>query len=146
MALVAASAASWAAHLGLTMTGCGRAPCKPIPTSGEEVLSAIVFVGLLHLALLVSPGLDRSGWLARLLGVLVLLPTSIGAAVYAAMVMGSLGSPYPEPLTPVNALVFALAHAAQLWRLAGFRIPPLHALAAPLADSSERDWYPAQGG
>jgi hypothetical protein len=145
MALVAASVASWSAHMAMPMLCLGNGPCESTPVPGEEVRYAILFAGGLHLALLVSLAVERRGWLARLAGIVLLVPTSVGAALYAGMVLGSIGSPYPALMTPVNALTFALAHAAQLWRLSGFPLPPLRPLAAPVTDDVG-DWRSVRGG
>ena len=114
MVLIGASAAGWAALFNLGS-------------------STPLLVGLLHGALLASLDLERRGWLERWFGAVLLLPSSTVAAVCAVYSLDSAAYGNATPFEAV-ALVFALAHVAQLWRLAGLPILPLHPIAVPVTD------------
>lgn len=123
MALVALSMALWSGYLGWQELGCPPAGCEEdtLPIGG--VLVAMI-VGTAHLALLISLTVERGGVLARMFGVLLLLPTMYVAAWFAAAVLWS-ASPSTPHLEVVVLLVYGLAHLGQLWALAGIPIPSL---------------------
>jgi len=122
-------------HARMALIGVSAASFVPLIT-GEASALAIPAAGCLHLGLVASLVLERGGWLVRLFGAVLLLPSSILAAVLAAFGMAGGSSEPWEPVVATAALAFALSHVAQFWRLAGLPIPPLHPLTAPATDDS----------
>ena len=82
----------------------------------------------------------------RLFGAVLLLPSSVIAAVLASIAIWDVSTGGWEPVLVAAALAFALSHVVQLWRLAGLPIPPLHPLVAPETDGCERAWHLVRGG
>lgn len=119
-------------HARMVLIGVSMGSWVPILYVGRFTP---LLVGLLHLGLLASLGLERRGGLERGLGAMLLLPSSMVAAVFAMYTLVSVAHGNATP-GAATALLFALAHAAQLWRLVGLPIPPLHPIAAPVTDDS----------
>jgi hypothetical protein len=129
----------------IALIGVSMASCAPHFT-GDSLLGMMPVV-FLHLGLLLSLHLERRGWLARTVGTVLLLPSSIVSALMAGLVLAPGADGRTDPLVVTTVVAFALAHAIQLWRLAGLPIPPLHPLAVPVTHGAGgRDWHPVQGG
>lgn len=116
----------------MALVGVSAASFVPLLT-GEASGLAIPAAGCLHLGLLASLVLERGGWLVRLFGVVLLLPSATIAVVLATIAIWP-ATNRNEPVLVAAALAFALAHVVQLWRLAGLPIPPLNPITAPVTD------------
>lgn len=123
---------SWSAndfrHARMALIGVSFASCAS--SFAAETLLGIAPAAFFHPGLLLSLLFEHRGWLARTVGAVLLLPS----VTLAALVV-EVGAP-GRPVLVTAVVAYALAHAAQLWRLAGLPIPPLHPLAAPVTDDS----------
>ncbi len=130
--------ASWSADdfrvARMALIGVSAASFVPLLTEDDAL--AIPAAICLHLGLGASLALERGDWLARTIGAVFLLPSSIIAAVLANIAIWHVASGGWEPVLVTPALAFALAHIVQLWRLAGLPIPPLHPLASSVTDDA----------
>lgn len=130
-------------HARIALIGVSVASWVPFLTTPADAL-AIPVAGVLHLALLASLAFEVQPWPARLFSAVLLLPSSVVAAVFAAVEATHAARGELDPLVAPAALLFALAHAAQLWRLAGLPILPLHPIAAPVTDDFFHQAAPEQ--
>jgi hypothetical protein len=124
LTLVALSMVSWPAVL--VWDACSGHHCAPIRPDGEELAFVALLVGALHLALLISFTLERGGWVARLAGAVIQLPTLGIAAAGTTRII--LNWPREAGLLAL-CLPFLVLHVMQLWRLSGIPFPRIQPLA-----------------